>query len=99
LDDFQQLAKAVSPTAKDFLDNCFLTSRVTKNITNIDWDETDDLLVKSSTNSGIDRRDLSLDGCRSNVTVETRALRVDWIKNPCYNHDYPGYGSVYKILS
>ena len=98
LDDLREIIKLITPITKEFFNNCFLTSRVTKQINNINWEETDELLVKQSLNSGMSRADVSIEESRQNLNVETRALRVDWIKNPCYGFDYPSYGSIYKIL-
>lgn len=98
LDDFKELIVHITPAMKDFLDNCFMTSRITAEITNITWMEEDDLLVKESPNSGVLRKDVSNEDGLQNLNVETRALRVDWIKNQCYGYDYPGYGAVYKIM-
>ena len=75
-----------------------MTSRVTKKINNITWDETDGLLVRKSRNSGMSRKEISNEDSLENLNVVTRALRVDWIKNPCYGFDYPGYGAIYKIM-
>jgi len=72
---------------------------VTESINNINWTETDQLLVLASDNSGIVRKQVSKENSTRNVTVQSRALRVDWIRNPTYKTDYPGYGALYKVMT